>query len=159
MAAHSGLTLARGVAPLYTPPSYLWSAAAPILQFAHVALALLYYMQSKSAATNAPWQCAHDGVPRCPQSIKWAHRALWIDVILYVVFLVVFLLVALGPFVRVAWDGHMMINIFTKFAAQTEWPDPSNTFDDIHSLVDFWSWWGGPFRCAPQLNAVQRSRL
>lgn len=82
------------------------------------------------------------------QSIKWAHRALWIDLCIYVVFLLSFLLAALVPFVSIAWDGHMFISIFTKYAAQLEWPDPSNTFQDIHSVADFWSWWKGPMRYA-----------
>lgn len=82
----------------------------------------------------------------CLQSIKWAHRMLWVDLVLYVVFLLTFLLAALAPFVSVAWDGHMLINIFSKYANTLEWPDPSNTFQDIHSVADFWSWWRGPFR-------------
>lgn len=82
------------------------------------------------------------------QSLQWAHRALWFDVGLYVAFLTVFLLVALAPFTKVAWDGHQLINVFTRYAARLEWPDPSSTFVDAHSAADFWSWWRGPFRCA-----------
>lgn len=82
------------------------------------------------------------------QSIKWSHRMLWADLVLYVVFLLTYLLAALAPFVSVAWDGHMLINVFSKYANTLEWPDPSNTFKEIHSVADFWSWWRGPFRCA-----------
>ena len=90
------------------------------------------------------------------QSIKWAHRALWIDLCIYVVFLLSFLLAALVPFVSIAWDGHMFISIFTKYASQLEWPDPSNTFQDINSVADFWSWWNGPMRCAHLPNRTIR---
>jgi hypothetical protein len=77
---------------------------------------------------------------RCAvQSIKWAHRALWIDLCIYLMFLLSFLLAA--------WDGHMFISIYTKYASLLEVPDPSNTFEDLHSVADFWSWWKGPMRC------------
>jgi hypothetical protein len=73
---------------------------------------------------------------------------LWVDLSIYVVFLLSFLLAALVPFVSIAWDGHMFISLFTKYANDLESPDPSNTFREIHSVADFWSWWKGPMRCA-----------
>lgn len=51
------------------------------------------------------------------QSLRWAHRWLWLDVTIYIVFLLVFLLTTLTPFHKVAWDGHQMINILTKCAS------------------------------------------
>lgn len=80
--------------------------------------------------------------------MRWAHKTLWVDVLIYAALLVTFLLSTLVPFNSVAWDGYQLISTFTKFAAQIEWPDPSSTFDDVNSAVDFWSWWRGPFRCA-----------
>jgi hypothetical protein len=86
------------------------------------------------------------------QSLSWAHKALWLDFVVYSLFLVTFLLSALMPFHQVAWDGYQLINTFTKYAAALELPDPSNSFTQIHSVVDFWSWWDGPFRYAGSEN-------
>lgn len=94
------------------------------------------------------------------QSLRWAHKALWLDFVVYSFFLVTFLLSALMPFHQIAWDGYQLISTFTKYAANMEWPDPSNTFSDIHSVVDFWSWWDGPFRCArPEERPCSQSRI
>ena len=81
------------------------------------------------------------------QAMRWAHRSLWVDATIYFFLLVTFLMATLVPFDLIAWDGYQFISVFTKFTAQIEWPDPSNTFRDVNSAIDFWSWWRGPFRC------------
>lgn len=86
------------------------------------------------------------------QDIKNARHMLFVDLLLYLLYLMLFLLATLLPFSLLARDSHQLIATITSWIAPLALPDPSVPFSAVASVGDFWSFWKGPLRCAPRLS-------